>query len=79
MKTKCPKCGEKTDELWICPECGWCDLCQEQFAGVGPHAHCPKCKSPPADHEILNHDMAWHDGDVYCTKCNTYVRAYDAG
>lgn len=43
------------------------------------HTHCPKCDSPPESHEIRNYSMMWHDGDIHCTICNTYVRSYDAG
>lgn len=41
--------------------------------------NCPKCDAPPSEHEVRNHDLMWHDGDVHCTKCGAYVRAYDAG
>lgn len=42
-------------------------------------AKCPKCGSLPKDHEVRNHSLMWGDGDVYCTKCDAYVRMYDAG
>jgi hypothetical protein len=46
----------------------------------GPEGkNCPKCGSEPKEHEVRNFDRVWRDGDVYCTKCNTYVRMYDAG
>ena len=41
--------------------------------------NCPSCDAPPSEHEVRNHDLAMHDGDVYCTKCGAYVRLYDAG
>jgi hypothetical protein len=46
---------------------------------LGPHYHCPKCDSSPREHEIRNFDRIWRDGDVYCLKCGTFVRYYDAG
>lgn len=60
---------EKTDN--------YCDKCKSDFHFN--HTHCPKCDSPPQDHELRNYSMMWHDGDVYCTKCNEYVRMWDAG
>jgi hypothetical protein len=41
--------------------------------------NCPKCGAPPANQEVRNYDEIWRDGDVYCMKCNTRVRSYDAG
>ena len=41
--------------------------------------NCPKCDSLPSEHEVREYDMMWHDGDVYCRKCGSYVRMYDAG
>jgi hypothetical protein len=41
--------------------------------------NCPKCDAPPSEHEVRNHSLMWHDGDVHCKKCGTYVRDYDAG
>lgn len=41
--------------------------------------NCPKCGAPPSQHIVRNHNLAWHDGDVYCGKCNAFVRYYDAG
>jgi len=41
--------------------------------------NCPKCGAPPSEHEVRNHDLAFHDGDVHCGKCGTYARRYDAG
>ena len=46
---------------------------------LGPKVNCPKCGSPPSEHEVRNHSLMWHDGDVHCTKCGAYVRMYDAG
>lgn len=38
---------------------------------------CPDCGS--TNTTVENHDLNWHDGDVTCTDCGTYVRMYDAG
>jgi uncharacterized Zn finger protein (UPF0148 family) len=46
---------------------------------LGQKVNCPKCGSPPSEHEVRNHSLMWHDGDVHCTKCGAYVRSYDAG
>jgi len=45
---------------------------------INNYKSCPKCNS--TDHlEVRNHNMMWHDGEVWCSKCNVYVREYDAG
>ncbi len=68
----CLECNEKVFSRW-CKKCGgWAGM-------MGPHKHCPKCDSPPKDHELRNHSLMWHDGDVYCTKCWEFVRSWDAG
>lgn len=41
--------------------------------------NCPSCGAPPSEHEVRNHDLAAHDGDVHCKRCGAYVRMYDAG
>lgn len=38
---------------------------------------CPDCGSNKTS--VENHDLNWHDGDVVCDDCDTYVRMYDAG
>lgn len=43
------------------------------------NVNCPKCDSPPSEHEVHNHSAVWHDGDVYCKRCGSYVRMFDAG
>lgn len=56
----------------ICNKCG--------IKNPGPlHIHCPKCGSPPSDHELRNYSMMWHEGDIHCVKCETFVRSFDAG
>jgi hypothetical protein len=38
---------------------------------------CPACAS--SNTSVHNYNMMWHDGDVKCDDCGTYVRMYDAG
>lgn len=38
---------------------------------------CPKCGS--TNHEVRNHSLMWHDGDIYCLDCGAYIRMFDAG
>lgn len=38
---------------------------------------CPQCGSEHV--AVENHDAMWHDGDIVCQDCRTYVRMYDAG
>jgi len=45
---------------------------------VNSYKKCPECDSA-AHLEVRNYDEMWRDGDVYCGKCNVYVRMYDAG
>ena len=56
----------------------FCIKCNKECI-IELHKHCPKCDSPPSLHELRNYNMMWHDGDIYCVKCNTFVRNYDAG
>lgn len=57
----------------------WCKKCRDWAGCMGPHTHCPKCDSPPNRHELRNHSLMWHDGDVFCLECDTRVRTWDAG
>lgn len=87
LEHRCKKHPDKEVSRWgvPCPECGekvfdhWCTKCGDWAGLMGPHKHCPKCDSPPKEHELRNHDLIWHDGDVYCTRCETRVRSWDAG
>lgn len=45
----------------------------------GGSPDCPHCGAPPSEHEVRNHSLMWHDGDVHCRRCGGYVRMYDAG
>lgn len=38
---------------------------------------CPTCGGTETHME--NYNMMWHDGDIVCTACNTYIRMWDAG
>ena len=40
---------------------------------------CPKCDSSPDHREMRNYSITWHDGDIHCTICGTFVRSFDAG
>jgi hypothetical protein len=41
--------------------------------------YCPKCGSDPSHHEMRNYSMIWHEGDIFCLKCDSFVRSFDAG
>jgi len=50
----------------------------EQLHGINKYKPCPKCNS--AEHlTIRDYDPIWHDGEVWCSRCNEFVRTYDAG
>ena len=58
------------------------EILGEMFVGhlLAPDSpNCKNCWAPPSDHEVKNYDPVWRDGDVYCKKCGTRVRGYDAG
>ena len=38
---------------------------------------CPECGGTKL--RLENYDMMWHDGDLVCEACDTYVRMWDAG
>lgn len=44
---------------------------------VNTYQKCPRCGG--TDFEVRNHDLMWHDGEVWCVPCNVFVRGYDAG
>lgn len=45
---------------------------------INTYKVCPNCGT--ADHLVVkNYNMMWHDGEVWCKKCDVYVREYDAG
>lgn len=38
---------------------------------------CPQCGSENT--KVENYDAMWHDGDLVCQDCGTFVRGWDAG
>lgn len=38
---------------------------------------CPVCES--TSFEVRNHSLMWHDGDIYCKNCGSFIRYFDAG
>jgi uncharacterized Zn finger protein (UPF0148 family) len=38
---------------------------------------CPDCGA--AKFELRNYSEIWHDGDIHCAKCGTFIRRFDAG
>lgn len=50
-------------------------LCEEVLT-IGMN-RCPKCAS--SDLVLTDYDPRFRDGNLVCSKCNTYVRGYDAG
>lgn len=38
---------------------------------------CPECGG--TDTRMENYSMMWHDADVVCQACDTYIRMWDAG
>jgi hypothetical protein len=50
----------------------------EIFHIINEYRSCPQCKSA-AFLEVRKHDPIWLDGEVWCSKCNVFVRYYDAG
>jgi hypothetical protein len=73
----CKLCKGRMVPRPVAPRPGWCPACQIET--ILNHTHCPKCNAPPQDHEVRNFDPVWRDGDVFCLKCGTRVRGYDAG
>lgn len=48
------------------------------FHLINNYKPCPKCGKTDA-FEVRNYDFMWHDGQVWCSRCDVYVREYDAG
>lgn len=46
---------------------------------VCPNEDCPESKKERSEHVVKNYSMMWHDGDIHCAVCDTYIRMYDAG
>lgn len=47
------------------------------FHMSGQDDTCPKCGCKKI--KLKNYSMMWHDGDVHCAKCDTFIRFWDAG
>ena len=62
-----------SDQKEVCPKCN------KEVWSLYTHQHCPKCDAGPEHQEVRNYDMMWHDVDIHCTICDTFVRSYDAG
>jgi hypothetical protein len=45
---------------------------------INTYKACPKCGQTDRL-TVRNYDLMWHDGEVWCTRCEVYVRGYDAG
>lgn len=51
---------------------------KEAFGAARRHDNtCPECGGTKL--RLENYDMMWHDGDLVCEACDTYVRMWDAG
>lgn len=38
---------------------------------------CPNCGCTQT--EMRNYSMMWHEGDIHCAECGTFIRTFDAG
>jgi hypothetical protein len=45
---------------------------------INTYKPCPKCNQTD-QLEVRKYNMMWHDGEVWCKRCEVYVRSYDAG
>jgi hypothetical protein len=45
---------------------------------ISRHMPCPRCGNTDKL-EVRRYDEAWRDGEVWCARCDVYVRGYDAG
>lgn len=45
---------------------------------INTYKSCPKCGKTD-ELEVRNYDLIWHDGEVWCRRCDVKVRTYDAG
>jgi hypothetical protein len=50
----------------------------EIMHAINTYKVCPKCGQTDAL-EVRNYDEMFRDGEVWCARCNEYVRGYDAG
>lgn len=54
-----------------------CSSCHE--VDTPNNKHCHNCGGCPKFQEVKNHSLMWHDGDIFCTLCDTFIREFDAG
>lgn len=40
---------------------------------------CPHCGAGLEHLVVREYDPVWHDGKVWCTECDKFVREWDAG
>jgi len=53
-------------------------LYEEAFRAARTHDNtCSECGG--TELRMENYSMMWHDGDLVCETCDTYVRMWDAG
>lgn len=45
---------------------------------INSYEACPQCGRTDML-EVQNYDPVWRNGQVWCRRCNMYVRGYDAG
>lgn len=46
---------------------------------VCPNKDCAESLKERSEYEIRNYNPTWHDGDIHCIKCGTYIRGFDGG
>jgi len=51
---------------------------EQAFTAARKHDNtCPECGG--TELRMENYDMMWHEADLVCQACDTYVRMWDAG
>lgn len=46
---------------------------------AGDSTTCPKCGAPSKEWELCDYNPASLMGYIYCRRCGSYIRMYDAG
>lgn len=49
---------------------------EPEFDYDSPHM-CKNCDAPPSEREMRNFSEISRDGDIYCGRCNTFIRTWD--
>ncbi len=49
------------------------------YGTVSDKHHCPNCNASPKKFELRDYSLVWHDGEIWCTACETFIRHWDAG